>query len=72
MIFLVHQRILFEIRSDIIRWQLRKICLTPRQKLIRVARLGNLSQDLGNFLGSWDFSWELFFRKKPWDKSWEL
>ena len=29
----------------------------------RVARLGILPQDLGKFLGLWDFSWDSIFPK---------
>ena len=37
-----------------------------------VANLGILSQDLGIFLGHWDFLGILILRIRPWDFSWDF
>ena len=37
-----------------------------------VANLGILSQDLGIFLGHWDFLGIFILRIRPWDFSWDF
>ena len=37
-----------------------------------VANLGILSQDLGIFLGHWDFHGIFILRIRPWDFSWDF
>ena len=42
------------------------------EESISVANLGILSQDLGIFLGHWDFFGIYILRITPWDFSWDF
>ena len=45
---------------------------THGRAVISVANLGILSQDLGIFLGHWDFFGIFILRIRPWDFSWDF